>query len=162
MEKKIFYIWLGGIALFIFIGVIISLVNLNSYNYYQNQHYNNLPSLTEYETAPIQHYEQQRDESVKQTEQDPEAEVTQENGTGNDEAVYSYASDSKYIFPPLIYQDGSINLFPSAYLLGIHMGLYMGLLGYHLMGIRVKGRMGTSLAIALGVVFVLYCMGVLK
>lgn len=63
--------WILGLVFMLFIGFMIALVNINSTGYYQKQNYNNLPSMQSYETpkpAPIQHYEEARDESVKATE----------------------------------------------------------------------------------------------
>jgi hypothetical protein len=161
MEQRTAWYWAGGIAVFLFIGLLISLVNLNSYSYYQSQNYNNLPSLTETETAPIQHYEQQRDALTTQTESDPENESVAENSTNVN--MFGYAGDGgKYLLPPLIYADGTLNLFAFAVFMSITFVLNFGLVGYRLLGIRVRGNLMVSSMIALGFVVGLGIMGMLK
>ena len=66
MNKRIQVVWFGALGLFLLVGLIITLTNLSSTNYYQKQVYNNLPSLVE---QPIQHYQEQVEKSVEATEQ---------------------------------------------------------------------------------------------
>ena len=71
MEKKYYY---TGVGIFLLIGLFISIINVNSSRYYQTQYYNSLPSLQQPvqseipKPEAIQHYENMRDESVKDTE----------------------------------------------------------------------------------------------
>ena len=69
--EKYQVIWLGSLGILVFVGILIVLVNVSTTKYYQQQYYNNLPSMQSYETPkpePIQHYEEVRDESVEATE----------------------------------------------------------------------------------------------
>jgi hypothetical protein len=163
MEQRTAWYWAGGMAAFLFVGLLISLVNLNSYNYYQSQNYNNLPSLTETDTAPIQHYEQQRDALTAQTAS-PENESVAENSTNTN--LFGYANDGgTYLLQPLIYADGTLNLFAFAVFVSMTTIFNFGLAGYtfyRLLGIKVRGNLMVSSIIAFGFVIGLGMVGILK
>lgn len=81
MKKEIAYVWLLALAGLLVLSILLALVFLGSHDYYQDQHYNNLPSINqpiEAKPAPIEHYEQMRDESVRDTE-----EVNKASASGN-------------------------------------------------------------------------------
>lgn len=162
MNLTTFRYWLLGIVVFLFIGFIITLVNLNSYSYYQSQHYNNLPSLTEADTAPIEHYQEQVDSANEQTEAQPEAEVTEVNGTNAD--MFTYASDGgAYLLPPLVYADGSVNIVNTAVLMGLTLAFHMGLFPiWRIFGLRIRHNMFGSMILAIGVLWALYLLGIVK
>lgn len=105
MDQKLAYIWLGSLGALLFIGFMIALANLSSHNYYQEQNYNNLPSLNE--PAAIQDYKQAVKESVAATEivNTGKSEVPI-NQTTNE--TKTFGNDVSRLLNP-INQDGSLN-----------------------------------------------------
>lgn len=81
MDSRVAKIYFLCLGVFVFTGLLIGLSFLNGYEYYQKQTYNNLPSVTQ--PAPIQHYEQQRDNSVAMTEANNLAEKSNVNSSVN-------------------------------------------------------------------------------
>ena len=81
MERSNFYKFLLVIAGIEVIGVMIMFMMLGSSDYYREQQYNNLPSLNEDKPAPIEHYEEARDESVAATEEH----ITEMNTNGSEQ-----------------------------------------------------------------------------
>lgn len=88
MKSEWFFLFLGIVGMFLFIGLVIMLVNLNGHNYYQGQSYNNLPSLDK--PKEIEHYEESRDALTFERE-----EVAQEGGnyTGILDLIYPWKKD---------------------------------------------------------------------
>lgn len=106
LNWKIYYIIALGI--FVFFGFLIGLSNINSHEYYQEQYYNHLDSITQQvsetpKPEAIQHYEQKRDESVAVTEVNNIVEKIPENSTASNISVVGTMF-------AVTNPDGSINL----------------------------------------------------
>jgi predicted negative regulator of RcsB-dependent stress response len=162
MEKKVAWLWFGGVAGFLFIGLLITLVNLNSFNYYQNQNYNNLPSLTETNTAPIEHYQEQVEKANTETEAISANESVAVNSTDANE--YSYAGD---LAPPFLFfnRDGTPNGTALILFVVVYTAGFFGVFGWRVVGFRVKSDIIGSAFFAVIVVLIfnmLQMTGLLK
>lgn len=112
-------IWMGSLGVLVLIGIMIALINISSTKYYQQQYYNNLPSMQSYETPkpePIQHYEEMRDKSVEKTE-----EINVVERLPNNSSFFSSFNDNRMI---IYNNDNSFDFMAIAFLSGIIIGIY--------------------------------------